>query len=234
MPGISDRIADRIRRDIAGGLVSREGKLPTERALASRFGVARNTIRRAVDVLEGEGLLVRQVGRGTYVSDPTKSWFGAPEMDNRSALVDRVTPSVSAVGPRDLIEARLAIEPAVAASAASNATDADIDVLLLAHDDSVATSDLETFEQRDAAIHRQLFAMTHNPLLMSFEAILASMRINAEWLAAKRAAHSVELKRRYIEQHGAIIDAVRDRSPNAARQAMTVHLEHVRSVLLEQ
>lgn len=231
---ISKKITERLRGDIRAGSFSSDGKLPTERALSDRFGVARNTIRRAVDELERDGLLVRHVGRGTFLSSVAAPRFEALEVEERGVSVDPLKPSVSTISPRDLIEARLAIEPSVAASAATNATDADIDVLTAAHDASAVASDLESFERHDAAIHHQLFAMTQNPLLMSFEAALASMRVNAEWLAAKRAAHSVALKRLYVDQHGAIIRAVRERSPSAARKAMTAHLDHVCKTLLEQ
>ncbi len=42
--------------------------MPPERDLAAEFGVARNTVRRAVEALERDGMVLRQVGRGTFVS----------------------------------------------------------------------------------------------------------------------------------------------------------------------
>lgn len=43
-------------------------RLPPERELAAQMGVARQTLRRALDELEGEGLLARRQGAGTFVN----------------------------------------------------------------------------------------------------------------------------------------------------------------------
>lgn len=45
-------------------------KVPPERELSAAWGVARMTLRRALDELVGEGLIVRQQGRGTFVARP--------------------------------------------------------------------------------------------------------------------------------------------------------------------
>jgi len=44
--------------------------IPTEGALEKRFGVSRITVRKAIDALTAEGLLVRQQGKGTFVQRP--------------------------------------------------------------------------------------------------------------------------------------------------------------------
>jgi GntR family phosphonate transport system transcriptional regulator len=62
-------IGDAIVRDIDQGVLSAGDKLPAELALASRYGVARQTIRRALSHLQSEGLLRVEHGRGTFVTD---------------------------------------------------------------------------------------------------------------------------------------------------------------------
>lgn len=64
--GLSPRnaIALQLRREIKEGVIAAGGALPSERALTRRFGVARNTVRAALDQLADEGLLGARVGPG--------------------------------------------------------------------------------------------------------------------------------------------------------------------------
>lgn len=61
------QIADQIRHGIATGLGGESGRLPTEMALAERFGVNRHTVRTAIRALVQEGVLRTEQGRGTFV-----------------------------------------------------------------------------------------------------------------------------------------------------------------------
>src|SRR5271155_1704885 len=54
---------------IENGSMPAGAKLPTERVLAKRFRVPRSVVRKALLPLEIEGKVMRQVGRGTFVSD---------------------------------------------------------------------------------------------------------------------------------------------------------------------
>lgn len=63
----SRRIADDLRASIERGELSLGGKLPSERDLAARYGTARNTAREAISILQSEGLVVAQHGRGVFV-----------------------------------------------------------------------------------------------------------------------------------------------------------------------
>lgn len=61
------QIADGIEADIAAGALAPGAQLPTEARLATRFGVNRHTVRRALAVLAARGLLRATQGRGTFV-----------------------------------------------------------------------------------------------------------------------------------------------------------------------
>lgn len=218
---ISHDILETLAGDIRDGRYGPGSKFPTERELAARFGVARNTVRRAMDQLEERELIVRQVGRGSFVT-------------NGKAVPGPALAAPPDVSPRDLIEARLMIEPSIAAAAAANATETDIAQLLEAQRASAGTVRMEDFERQDAEIHRLLFRMARNEVIGQLENQFRALRDNADWLTAKRAAYSRDLKARYIAQHGDIIDAIARRSPGDARRAMQAHLEEVRRTLLDE
>ena len=61
------RIADDLRGSIESGELAAGAKLPSERDLAARYGTARNTAREAISILQTEGLVVAQHGRGVFV-----------------------------------------------------------------------------------------------------------------------------------------------------------------------
>jgi GntR family transcriptional regulator len=63
------QIADHLRTSILGGQLAPGSRLPSEQELIGRYGVARGTIRQAVNLLRGEGLVRTEHGRGTFVRD---------------------------------------------------------------------------------------------------------------------------------------------------------------------
>ena len=67
-PPLPDLVADTLRKAIADGRLVSGQHLPAEPQLAEQLGVSRATLRQALTLLTQEGLLVRQHGRGTFVS----------------------------------------------------------------------------------------------------------------------------------------------------------------------
>jgi GntR family transcriptional regulator len=68
-----------VRRKIIDSIHHGEWKpgevIPSEKRLCERYGVSMGTIRKAVDELSGEGFLIRQQGRGTFVSTHNKDRY---------------------------------------------------------------------------------------------------------------------------------------------------------------
>jgi DNA-binding FadR family transcriptional regulator len=93
------------------------GQLPNERQLAEHYGASRQQVRDALLILQEAGLVTRRVGSGTYLSD------------NAPALIERLDAEVDVHARHEhsfleTVEARLILEPGVAALAARNITDA--------------------------------------------------------------------------------------------------------------
>jgi GntR family transcriptional regulator len=64
------RIADELRASIEAGALKQGDVLPSEAALRARYGVARETVRRALAELEGAGLIASSQGKGWFVLTP--------------------------------------------------------------------------------------------------------------------------------------------------------------------
>src|SRR5215470_8180537 len=81
---LAEIILDESRR--AG--LRRGSKLPTERQLAAGLGATRTSVRRALAVLEADGRISREVGRGTFLRDAPRPAAGASATGNGAARVD--------------------------------------------------------------------------------------------------------------------------------------------------
>src|SRR4051812_10149998 len=64
VPKAAELVAERVRRQIVEGELLGDQMLPSESALIAQHGVSRPTIREAVRILEAEGLIFMQRGRG--------------------------------------------------------------------------------------------------------------------------------------------------------------------------
>jgi len=113
---IADQIAGRIR----AGEFPRGGRLPSERELAEQLQVSRASIREALIALEIEGYVEVRVGTGVFV---TREGAGFPAGSGACAGVEQEHDDI---GPFDLLEARMLIEPECAGMAAQQASPAQI------------------------------------------------------------------------------------------------------------
>jgi DNA-binding FadR family transcriptional regulator len=192
-------------------------KLPTERALVERLAAPRSAIRRALEVLESDGVVVRQVGRGTFLTE---------------AAVAQVDAAPADTSPTEIMQVRVLFEPQVVALAAQVATQADLDRIAECLAGGGASTDFEGFESWDARLHRAIAKATHNGLLMNMFDLLNTARALPVWGTLKRRTSTPERRHAYHTEHTAIVDALRDRDPDAAATAMRHHLAHVSDTLL--
>lgn len=201
----------------ADGTLVPGSKLPTERALVQRLAAPRSAIRRALDLLESEGVVVRHVGRGTFLTEVSRRHSdGAP-------------PDTS---PAEIMQVRLLLEPPVAALAARLATQADLDRITACLDRGGASADFEGFEAWDAKLHRSVAEAAHNGLLMNMFDVMNTARALPVWGSLKRRTSSPERRRCYHAEHTVIVEALRDRDPDGAHSTMRSHLRNVADNLL--
>src|SRR6266568_675261 len=114
--GTMTTVEQSLRALVAAG--AREGtlgpgsKLPTERDLVRRLDAPRSAVRRALEALESDGLVIRHVGRGTFLTDVVPSFVDGAPADT---------------SPAEIMQVRQVLEPPVAMLAARVATQADLD-----------------------------------------------------------------------------------------------------------
>lgn len=68
-PSVPLQLRSVLSEEIERGMYGEAGKIPSERALADRFAVSRTSVRECLNILVKDGLLVRIVGKGTYVAN---------------------------------------------------------------------------------------------------------------------------------------------------------------------
>ncbi len=219
--GNSDFVASELRQRIGAGTWPNGGRLPTERSIAEQMGVARNTVRRALDRLEQDGLLVRHVGRGTYLRDTS-----------RPAPILECARRMQGASPADMMEVRLLLEPAAAAFAATNATAGELDAIRQAHENAIGSDTMLDFEEWDAALHRLLLSCTHNSLLREMHAILGMLREQDSWHELKQRSFSPERRQVYCDQHEEIVRSLERRLAQDAEVAMRAHLRTVQDNMI--
>jgi DNA-binding FadR family transcriptional regulator len=192
-------------------------RLPTERELSERFAVPRHALRRMLAQLEAEGAITRHVGRGTFLAS-----------SNAPARGEQPSRSVMHTSPAELMEARLRIEPALAELIVTNATPADLTRMETCLDQAESAESLDEFERWDAALHQALAAATHNRFVVCVLDMVAEIRDQAEWGKLKDRIVTPERRLVYQREHRAIVEALKARDAERARQCILAHLQHAR------
>lgn len=210
-------IAATLRDELGRSGLPPGARVPTERDLAQRFGVARNTVRRALGTLVADGTITRQVGSGSYLQSPKR----------RDDLIARII----GVSPRDLMEVRLLLEPRATGLAALHGNSEELDRIAEAEAEARSATELAAFESWDAEFHRRIFAAAHNELLLHLCELMSESRTRNAWLDLKSRAFSQSRLDRYDREHGSILAALQRRNPEAAEAAMRAHLETVKENL---
>lgn len=219
-------VADALTEMILGQL-SPGASLPSEADLAARFEVSRLTVREAVKMLAGRGLLDLARGRRAMVREP-----------DGSAFADFLV-SIIHNDPRglfDLMEVRLSLETQSATFAARRASRAGLIAIEHALQDMRdSADDLRAgiapeladarFDDADLCFHEALAMASGNRVLsFLFEAMSAPLK--AGFRMSRRGqelrGHSRDDT---VAAHQLVLDAVRNGNPRAAADAMRAHLQ---------
>ncbi|WP_299860419.1 GntR family transcriptional regulator [uncultured Roseobacter sp.] len=211
--GPPQQVRARLLELIKSGDLGSGGKLPTERALADRFGVGRRFVRQALDALEAEGLVWRKQGKGTFAGQPT---------DPMGDLAARITGETNAL---EVMEARLCIEPELAALCAARVLPEEVTRLRMLARRQWEATDAQAMELWDGSLHRLIAQCARNRPLLTAYSMLDKIRSNPSWVRIRAKARTETSLQVTHSEHTAIVDAIAAGHEDAARIAMCDHLE---------
>ncbi|WP_347302625.1 FadR/GntR family transcriptional regulator [Croceibacterium sp. TMG7-5b_MA50] len=217
---------DRLYQELARALLAdfaaagyRPGdRLPPERELAQRYNVSRPTVREALIALEVQGMIEVRIGSGAYLC-------AVPD--------EGAQPADFGVSAFEVTEARLLIEPEVAALAAAQIGTEEL-AQLATLVDGIAQENARNAgtESADREFHLTIARASRNAALLRMVEDLWSLRAaSAETalLYAKARAANIQP---VVAEHTAILHALEAGDPAGARAAMRAHLTAVLDSLL--
>jgi GntR family transcriptional regulator, uxu operon transcriptional repressor len=258
------------RRALAALILAESGRnggghgtrLPTERQLALDLGVSRSAVRHAMAVLQAEGRVSREVGRGTFLRDagpqPVAGNGAGPEggaadggaadgaagdggsAEGTGSAADDEAGGASADGltgsadysPADVMAVRRLVEPTAMSLVVAWATARDFAEMDRCLRGGERAADHDEFEVWDAALHRSIIAATRSPLLIRLYSEVERARHGRMWGDLKRRNASAARRDEYRRDHEEIVTALRLRDADRATMAMRTHLARVSRHLL--
>jgi DNA-binding FadR family transcriptional regulator len=241
------RLAEIILADSRRAGLRRGSRLPTERQLAVSLGVTRTSVRRALTVLEAEGRISREVGRGTFLRDepwPQHASDGDGATPDQDGPADPPAAHLGPAGgprpageagfaPADVMTVRRLLEPPAMRLVVAWATAADFEEIGRCLAGGERADSYDEFESWDLALHRSIMAASHSPLLTRLYSAIEEARHGRFWGDLKRRSASRDRQHAYQADHRELVAALRARDPDRAVEAMRAHLARVAGHLFD-
>ncbi|HWL58282.1 MAG TPA: FadR/GntR family transcriptional regulator [Paracoccus sp. (in: a-proteobacteria)] len=206
---------EKLRAYLETADLGEDGRLPSERELAETLDMGRTVLRKALATLQGEGVVWRHVGKGTFVGErPIES------ISDINALVLRTNPT-------EVMAARLAFEPEIARLAAVNATGSQINDLRACAQKCRQAATWRQYEHYDNRLHRIIGEATQNSLLLGLLDTMTTVRRAVTWGRPRNNPGRPPRDHHSFEQHDRIVEAIAARDGQAAADAMRAHLRTV-------
>jgi GntR family transcriptional regulator, transcriptional repressor for pyruvate dehydrogenase complex len=228
------QIAQQIRNMIRDGKLNVGDKLPAERDLVQQFGASRASVREALSALEMLGLIECRGGQGNYIRADGKDGTIDGEL-LRTLLQNH--------DPFEIFEARLEMEPRLAALAAERATDEErrklstqVEKLRSLGTRILSEADrnpaIDEYMENDRRYHLEISRCSHNTVLFTVFSGVNLMMKETHWRAMKSKGLADERNvKSYEVEHEAILEAILARDPKAAEREARKHLVVLKETL---
>ncbi|WP_292360318.1 FadR/GntR family transcriptional regulator [Mesorhizobium sp.] len=215
-------VVDTLLARITSQQYTTDERLPSERTLAGELGVARNTVREALDILEKHGFIRRRAGSGSFVKG--------------QAVLDDATGGVAAeTSPLDLLVMRGIIEPDMMRLAIINMSPRAIEGLseTLSAMEGVQT-DAAEFARLEDEFHRQVARGAGNPLLTSCYDLLIQARRQSFRAALNRRHLTPRRIQDYQRRYNTLLNAIIARDIESAVEFTKLLLIEEQKLLLQE
>lgn len=209
-----ETVSDAITKYIVDNELQVGDKIPNEFELAETLNVGRSTVREAIKALVSRNLLEVRRGSGTFISskagvadDP----LGLDLIKDRAKLA------------QDLLEVRFMIEPEIASIAATKATEEEIEILKQLCDEvEYLILNKKNHRKKDIEFHTEIARISRNQVVATLIPIIdKSIEIFIELTKSA-------LEQETIETHREIFEAIKNKDPKGAHDAMHLHLVYNR------
>jgi GntR family transcriptional regulator, transcriptional repressor for pyruvate dehydrogenase complex len=210
---LAHKVVKELLARIAQGGYPRGQRLPPERQMAEELGVSRATLRQALELLKGLGVIAAFQGSGNFVTE-ARDLKLPPELRG-------IVPAFDARSLLEIIVARRAVEGETAALAARRRSREELARLAACLKAMRASlENLPAFLAADMAFHHALAVASRNRVLvLLMETIAEQQRFSALFTSYGESEQELA-----VGFHERILEAVRGRDEDAARERMTLHL----------
>ena len=219
---VFEGIAQQIQRLIVDGTLKPGDRLPPERELAERFGVARSSVRDAIRTLEFVGLVVARHGEGTVVADVSPEAVVTPI----ASVLLRKRELIA-----ELLDVRKMIEPPLAGRAAVRATEEDVarleDVLRRQREKMLRG---ESTVEEDTEFHYLIALAAKNSVVRSVLDVLMGLLRETRALSLQTRGRP----QRSLAGHRRVLEAIKRHDPEAAERAVREHVEEIEAIVLKK
>jgi DNA-binding FadR family transcriptional regulator len=217
----SDLVEQQLREHIVTNRLVPGDKIPSETELSSGLGVSRTAIREGLKSLEAVGVITTHQGKGRFVSQ----FDSAVIADNLAISLSFDQPSL-----REILEIRKTLETGFLSRAAPLLTEDDLEAL----EQLVARMRLKvktpaTFLQEDMEFHRVLFKKLNNRILLNILEVFWKLFGQIE----EGSKHTVNQLTEAVNQHKAIVTALRKGNVSRAESILQVHFQDAEQRIAE-
>lgn len=216
----SDNIVHRLGREIVEGSYAPGDRLPDEATMLKRYSVSRTALREAYSKLTAKGMIIARPKVGTSVR-AASNW----NMLDADVLTWHLQTRPLAGIAKDLYALRRMLEPGAAALAAAARNDEDLERIDAAFQRMQAKvmNEAELVES-DLRFHVAILNATHNHFIGAFSALIHAAMLST-FEVSWRGAEAAVFKQERLDQHGGVLQAIREQDADLARLRMERLLE---------